>query len=135
MNDIGTITGINRVQTENAPIAVGPYSQAVKAGEFVFTSGQIPMSPSGELAGNDITTQTIQVLENIKAVLTAAGATLDDVVKTTVFLSDMGNFAAMNDVYAIYFPSLPARSTIEVSRLPKNVLIEIETVAVVKGRF
>jgi 2-iminobutanoate/2-iminopropanoate deaminase len=129
MSGIDKKKSIKRIQAENAPIAIGPYSQAIKAGGFVFTSGQIALFPSGELAGNDITTQTIQVLENIKAILTAAGATLDDVVKTTVFLSDMGNFAAMNDVYTLYFPSLPARSTIEVSRLPKDVLIEIEAVA------
>jgi 2-iminobutanoate/2-iminopropanoate deaminase len=120
---------ITTVQTKNAPSAIGPYSQAVKAGGFVFTSGQIPLSPSGELVGNDITAQTTQVLENIKAVLEAAGVKLDDVVKTTVFLSDMGNFAAMNDVYAKYFPNSPARSTVEVSRLPKDVLIEIEAIA------
>jgi 2-iminobutanoate/2-iminopropanoate deaminase len=120
---------ITKVQTASAPSAIGPYSQAVKAGGFVFTSGQIPLSPSGVLAGNDIASQTIQVLENIKAVLAASGVTLDDVVKTTVFLSDMGNFAAMNDIYAGYFPNAPARSTVEVSRLPRDVLVEIEAIA------
>jgi 2-iminobutanoate/2-iminopropanoate deaminase len=123
---------IKTVQTTDAPSAIGPYSQAVKAGGFVFTSGQIPLTASGELAGNDITAQTTQVLENIKAVLSAAGMTLEDVVKTTVFLSDMGNFAAMNDVYADFFPSKPARSTVEVSRLPKDVLVEIEAIALAK---
>jgi 2-iminobutanoate/2-iminopropanoate deaminase len=125
-------SGITAVQTASAPGAIGPYSQAVKAGGFVFTSGQIPLSPSGVLAGNDITSQTIQVLENIKAVLSAAGATPADVVKTTVFLKDMGDFAAMNDIYAKYFPNSPARSTVEVSRLPKDVLVEIEAIALTK---
>ncbi|MDR0943929.1 MAG: RidA family protein [Ruminococcus sp.] len=123
---------ITKIQTTDAPSAIGPYSQAIKAGGFIFTSGQIPLSPSGELIGNDITAQTVQVLENIKAVLESAGATLDSVIKTTVFLSDMGNFTAMNDVYADFLPSKPARSTVEVSRLPKDVLIEIEAIALAK---
>jgi len=121
------------VSTPAAPGAIGPYSQAVIAeGRFVFTAGQIPIQPaSGELVTGDATQQTRQVLENIKAILEAAGATLGSVVKTTVFLKDMNDFAAMNAVYATYFRNTPpARSTIEVARLPKDVRLEIETIAV-----
>jgi 2-iminobutanoate/2-iminopropanoate deaminase len=123
---------ITKIQTANAPSAIGPYSQAIKAGGFIFTSGQIPLLSSGALIEGDITAQTTQVLENLKAVLEAAGVSTRDVVKTTVFLSDMRNFAAMNEVYAKYFPSSPARSTVEVSRLPKDVLVEIEAIAITK---
>jgi 2-iminobutanoate/2-iminopropanoate deaminase len=124
----------NTIKTTAAPEAIGPYSQAIMTGGFIFTSGQIPLTPSGEIAGSDIKTQTRRVLTNIGAVLEAAGADFQNVVKTTVFLSDMANFAAMNEVYAEFFReeenAFPARSTVEVSRLPKDVLVEIEAVAV-----
>lgn len=117
--------------TENAPKAIGPYSQAVKAGGFVFVSGQIPVDPStGELVVGDIKVQTERVLENVKAILKAAGSSLDKVVKATVFLSDMNDFAAMNEVYARYFVSAPpARAAVQVARLPKDVGVEIEVIA------
>ena len=123
------------ISTDTAPKAVGPYSQAIAAGKFIFVSGQLPLHPqSGEIVGNDIAEQTKQSLENIKAVLTAAGASLSDVVKTTVFLQNMGDFARMNEVYRQYFgDGAPARSTIEVAKLPKNALVEIESIAVIKG--
>lgn len=123
------------VSTTGAPGAVGPYSQAVRAGRWLFASGQIPLDPvTGELVGTDVTAQTRQVLANLSAVLAAAGCTPKDVVKTTVFLTDMGNFAQMNAVYGSYFTEpYPARSTIEVSRLPKGALVEIEAVVVLPG--
>jgi len=120
------------IATVDAPKAVGPYSQAVAVGQFLFCSGQIPLKPAtGELLQGDVTEQTTQVLENLGAVLRANGMTLADVVKTTVFLTDLGDFAAMNDVYASYFPSSqPARSTIQVAALPKAARVEIEAIAV-----
>ena len=120
------------IATVEAPTAVGPYSQAVAVGQFLFCSGQIPLKPAtGELLQGDVTEQTTQVLENLGAVLRANGMTLADVVKTTVFLTDLGDFAAMNDVYASYFPSSqPARSTIQVAALPKAARVEIEAIAV-----
>ncbi len=123
------------ISTDTAPKAVGPYSQAIEAGNFLFVSGQLPLHPqSGEIVGNDITTQTRQSIENIKAILAVAGASLSDVVKTTVFLQNMGDFARMNEVYQQYFgDSAPARSTVEVAKLPKNALVEIESVAVIRG--
>lgn len=123
------------ISTDTAPKAVGPYSQAIEAGGFLFVSGQLPLHPrSGEIVGNDIAAQTRQSIENIKAVLAAAGVPLSDVVKTTVFLQNMGDFARMNEVYQQFFgDSAPARSTIEVAKLPKNALIEIESVALIKG--
>jgi 2-iminobutanoate/2-iminopropanoate deaminase len=121
---------INSVTTDQAPAAIGPYSQAVKAGPFVFTSGQIPLGPDGNLVEGGIVEQTHQVFRNLQAVLAAAGCTLRDVVKATVFLRDMGQFAQVNEIYAQYFGDhKPARSTVEVSRLPKDVLIEIELTA------
>lgn len=119
------------IQTSEAPAAVGPYSQAVKAGGFVFCAGQIPLDPAtGELVSGDVTAQTERVLENVKAVLAAAGSSLEQVVKTTVFLQDLADFAAMNAVYARCFPeNPPARSTIQVAGLPKGALVEIEVVA------
>lgn len=118
------------VQTDNAPAAIGPYSQAVKVGEMLFTSGQIPLLPSGELLEGDIEAQTRQVLTNLQAVLEAAGSSLEQVVKCTCFLSDMNNFAAMNGVYGEFFAdNPPARSAVEVARLPKDVMIEIEAIA------
>lgn len=123
------------IRTEAAPAAIGPYSQAVRAGEFLFTSGQIPLKPSGELETGDIRMQTEQVLENLKAVLEAGGSSLSQVVKCTCFLADMNHFAAMNEVYSSYFSSAtPARSAVQVARLPRDVLIEIEAVALVQAR-
>ena len=113
-----------------APPAQGPYSQAVAAGNFVFVAGQIPLDPEGQLVPGDIVVQTIRVLENLKAILKAAGLCLADVVKTTVYLADMGDFAEMNRVYAEYFPvSPPARVTIQVAALPRGAAVEIEAVA------
>ena len=119
------------IATTEAPAAVGPYSQAIAVGNLVFCAGQIPLDPTtGNLIEGDVTAQTRRVIENIKAVLAAAGATLDDVVKSTVFLLDMNDFAAMNAVYAEYFASpFPARSTIQVARLPKDARVEIEVIA------
>lgn len=121
------------IQTDRAPKAIGPYSQAVKASGFVFVSGQIAIDPAtGELVDGDITVQTRQVLTNVRAVLEATGASIENVVKTTVFLTDMDNFAAMNEVYATFFPSdPPARACVAVKGLPKGVPVEIEAVAVV----
>ena len=120
------------VSTPNAPAAVGPYSQAVKAGGFIWCSGQIALDPaSGVLAGSDITSQSEQVMKNISAVLAASGATLDDVVKTSCFLADINDFAAFNAVYAKYFTGRPARSCVAVSALPKGALVEVEVLAVV----
>lgn len=119
------------VATDKAPAAVGPYSQAMVVGEFVFASGQLAISPqTGRLIGGGIAEQTRQVLHNLGAVLEAAGSSLDKVVKTTVFLSDMADFGNMNRVYEEFFPSAPpARSTVEVARLPLQASIEIEAVA------
>ena len=118
------------ITTDQAAAAVGPYSQAVAAGPFVFISGQIPLNPQGQMAQGDIVVQTVQVIENLKAVLGAAGLSLADVVKTTVFLADMADFAEMNRVYAEFFPeNPPARSTFQVAALPRNASVEIEAVA------
>ena len=119
------------IQTSKAPAAVGPYSQAVKTGNLIFCAGQIPLDPTtGELVAGDVTAQTERVLQNVKAVLAAAGSSLERVVKTTVFLQDMGDFAAMNAVYARHFPEKPpARSAVQVAALPKGALVEIEVVA------
>jgi 2-iminobutanoate/2-iminopropanoate deaminase len=122
------------VATKNAPGAIGPYSQAVIAPQgIVFASGQIPMDPSsGEIVAGDIKAQTARVLENVKAVMEASGSSMDHVVKTTVFLADMGEFAAMNEVYGRYFKTNPpARSTVQVARLPRDVRIEIEAIGLV----
>jgi 2-iminobutanoate/2-iminopropanoate deaminase len=121
------------ISTENAPAAIGPYSQAVKAGDFLFCSGQIPLVPgTGEMAGDDVETQTKQVLLNLTAVLEAGGATKDKVVKATIFLNDMNDFGVVNGLYAEYFGDhKPARATVEVARLPKDVLVEIDLVAYV----
>jgi 2-iminobutanoate/2-iminopropanoate deaminase len=120
------------IATNQAPAAIGPYSQAVKVGNFVFTSGQIPLNAAGQLVEGDITVQTHQVFQNLQAVLTEAGASFAQVVKATVFLRDMNEFAAVNEIYASYFGEhKPARSTVEVAKLPKDVSIEIELVAVV----
>lgn len=121
------------IQTEKAPKAIGPYSQAIQAGNLIFISGQIPLNPvTGEWVKGDIRQQTRQVLENIKGVLESQRLELEDVIKATIFLKDMGNFNQVNEVYATYFPSSPpARSTVEVARLPKDVEIEIEAVALI----
>jgi 2-iminobutanoate/2-iminopropanoate deaminase len=122
------------VATKDAPAAIGPYSQAVRVGEFVFTSGQLGLDPAtGALAAGGIQAQTTRVLENLKAVLAAASMEMTQVVKTTVFLKDMGDFAAMNEVYGRYLAVdgvvAPARTTVEVARLPKDALVEIEAIA------
>ena len=120
------------ISTDKAPKAIGPYSQAVLANGFVFLSGQIPLDPAtGQLIEGDIAAQTERVLENIEAVLQAAGSGLAYVVKTTVFLKDMADFTRMNDVYALFFAiQPPARSTVEAARLPRDVQVEIEVIAV-----
>ncbi len=120
------------IHTDHAPAAIGPYSQAITFGTFVFTSGQIPLDPATmEIVEGDIAVQTDRVLKNLSAVLEAAGASLATVVKTTVFLKDMNEFQAMNAVYGTFFSdNPPARSTVEVARLPKDVRVEIECVAV-----
>ena len=119
------------IHTEKAPAAIGPYSQAVQAGNLLFVSGQIPVDPAtGAFAGEDISTQARQSLTNVKNILEAAGYTLGDVVKTTVLLDDMGNFAAMNAVYSEFFTAnCPARACFAVKALPKGALVEIEAVA------
>jgi 2-iminobutanoate/2-iminopropanoate deaminase len=123
------------ISSAKAPPSVGPYSQGVQVGHFLYLSGQIPLNAAGELQSGDIVVQTIQVLENIKALVAAAGLTMADVVKTTVFLTDLGNFAEMNRVYAEYFPQdPPARSTIQVAALPKGAAVEIEAIALQSKR-
>lgn len=121
------------ISTKNAPAAIGPYSQAVKVGNLVYTAGQIPVDPAtGKLVEGDISVQTDQVMQNLNAVLTAAGSSMDNVVKTTVFLTDMFHYTAVNEVYGRYLSvSPPARSAIQVTALPLNALIEIEAVAIV----
>lgn len=121
------------VSTTNAPAAIGPYAQGIIVNNMFYSSGQIPLTASGDLVNGDITVQTTQVFENLKAVLAAAGTSLSQVVKTTVFMKDMNDFAAMNEVYAAQFGDhKPARSAVEVARLPKDVLVEIEVIALVK---
>ncbi len=127
-----------RISTSHAPAAIGPYSQAIRTGEFVYVSGQIALDPtSGELVGDDVQAQTHRVVQNLQAILTNAGASLASVVKTTVFLARMSDFQAMNAAYATYFEGLarvaPARSTIAVAELPRKALVEIECVALVEG--
>lgn len=118
------------IQTDKAPQAIGPYSQAIKLGDLVFTSGNIPLKPDGSLVIGSVEEQTHQVMANLKAVLEAAGSSLEKVVKTTVFIKNMDEFARINEVYGTYFTShKPARSTVEVARLPKDVAIEIEAIA------
>ncbi|KXH86830.1 RidA family protein [Sporosarcina sp. HYO08] len=122
---------MNFVATKNAPEALGPYAQAVKVNGLVYTSGQIPMTPAGELVEGSIEEQTNQVFANLKAVLGEAGSSLEKVVKATVFIKDMNDFAKLNEVYAQNFGShTPARSCVEVARLPKDVKVEIEVIAV-----
>jgi 2-iminobutanoate/2-iminopropanoate deaminase len=119
------------VRTPAAPAAIGPYSQAVKAGGFVFVSGQIPLDPAtGQMLEGDIASQTHRVLQNLREILAAAGSSLDNVVRSTVYLADMGDFAAMNEVYGTYFTApAPSRSTIQAGRLPKDARIEIDVIA------
>ena len=120
----------SKVQTNEAPAAIGPYSQAVVVGNLIFTSGQIPLNPeSGVIEGNNITEQTHRVCKNLKAVLEAAGTSLEKAVKTVCFLNDMEDFAAFNEVYGKYFTSKPARSCVAAKALPKNVLVEVEVIA------
>ena len=121
---------MKKVQTNNAPSAIGPYSQAVVAGNLVFTSGQIPLNPeTGVIEGENITQQTHRVCKNLEAVLVASGSSLENVVKTTCFLADMSDFTAFNEVYAQYFTEKPARSCVAVKELPKGALVEVEAVA------
>ena len=119
------------VNTDKAPAAIGPYSQAIEVNGMVFTSGQLPLNPATGAFPEGIAEQTRQSLTNVKAILEQAGLTMDSVVKTTVFLSDMNNFGAMNEVYATFFSegNFPARSAVEVARLPKDALVEIEVTA------
>ena len=118
------------IQTNQAPAAIGPYSQAVRVDSLLFTSGQIPLKPDGTLLEGDIRAQTKQVLQNLQAVLEAGGSSLTEVIKCTCFLADMGDFTAMNEVYGEFFAeNPPARSAVEVARLPRDVKIEIEAIA------
>lgn len=129
-NSKPTITPVN---TTKAPAAIGPYNQAIRYGNFVYTSGQVALDPaSGQLVGEDVQTQTRRVFQNLQAVLSSAGTSLNNVVKTTVFLVNMSDFQAMNTVYAEYFQDTkPARSTIAVAELPRKALVEIECIAIV----
>lgn len=121
---------IKKIETSKAPAAIGPYSQAMVMGNVLFTSGQIPIDPeTGKIAGADITAQTEQVMKNLSAVLEEAGTSFEKAVKTTCFLSHMGDFAEFNAVYEKYFTSKPARSCVAVKTLPKNVLVEVEVIA------
>ena len=125
---------LKKISTEKAPAAIGPYSQGIIVNGMVFTSGQIPINPAtGEIEGADITAQAEQVMKNLGEVLAAAGTDYDHAVKTTCFLADMGDFAAFNEVYAKYFTEKPARSCVAVKTLPKNVLCEVEVIAVVEA--
>jgi 2-iminobutanoate/2-iminopropanoate deaminase len=120
------------VLTDRGPKPIGPYSQAIRANGFLYVSGQVALDPrTGEMLSGDIAQQTERTLENVKGIVEAAGSKLSHVIKTTVFLRDMNEFAAMNEVYALYFPSAPpARSTVQVARLPKDALVEIEVIAI-----
>ncbi|KEQ22740.1 MULTISPECIES: RidA family protein [Paenibacillus] len=121
---------LERISTDRAPAAIGPYSQAIKFGNLLFTSGQIPLNPEGQIVEGGIAEQTHQVFRNLKAVLEEAGATFESVIKATVFIKDMNQFAQVNEIYATYFGDhKPARSTVEVARLPKDVFVEIELIA------
>ena len=127
---------MNRIQTDKAPAAIGPYSQAVKVGNMVYTSGQIPMTPEGELVTGDIHDQIRQILNNLEQVLEAAGSSLQQIIKTTIYLTDMDDFIAVNTVYGEYFSgAYPARTTVAVKTLPKNVDIEIDAIAVAEHTY
>jgi 2-iminobutanoate/2-iminopropanoate deaminase len=121
------------VSTDSAPRAIGPYSQAIRAGDLLFVSGQIPLDPvTGEMVGPDIAAQTQQVIRNLGAVLEAAGASFDAVVRTTIFLTDLGDFSSVNEIYGTCFtPPAPARATVQVARLPRDARIEIDAIAYV----
>jgi 2-iminobutanoate/2-iminopropanoate deaminase len=128
------LLGKSAVSTENAPAALGPYSQAIEIGEMIYTSGQVGLDPkTGQIVDGGIREQTVRVLENLKAILAAVRSDLQKVVKTTVYLKNMSDFAAMNEIYATYLAKdgwvAPARSTVEVARLPKDALVEIEVIA------
>lgn len=126
----GFLFTMEKIFTENAPAAIGPYSQAMKVGNLVYTSGQVPIDPAtGNIESQDITGQTEQVMKNLDAVLAAAGSSFDKAVKTLCFLKDMSDFAAFNEVYAKYFTGKPARSCVAVAVLPKGALVEVEVVA------
>jgi len=121
------------ISTQNAPQAIGPYSQAIVVNGMIYTSGQIGLLPNGDMAGNGIASQTNQVLHNLKAVLEAGGSSMENVIKTTIFLADMDDFVAVNEIYAEHFGShKPARSTVAAKTLPRNALVEIECIAVIK---
>ena len=121
---------LEKIRTDRAPAAIGPYSQAVAVGNLIFTSGQIALNPqTGQLEGETVTEQTHRVCKNLDAVLTAAGSSLQNAIKTTCFLQDMADFAAFNEVYAQYFTEKPARSCVVVKSLPKGALVEVEVVA------
>ncbi len=122
--------GKREIKTDKAPAAIGPYSQAIRAGDFLFVSGQIGIDPSTGKLKEGVEAQAVQVLENIKAILEAAGAGMDSVVKATVYLKDMNNYAKVNEIYSRYFkPPYPARAAVQVARLPKDVEVEIEVIA------
>ncbi|HVZ38405.1 MAG TPA: RidA family protein [Candidatus Kapabacteria bacterium] len=122
-----------RIQTPDAPQPIGPYSQAIRAGGLIYTAGQVALRPDGTFAGGDAAAQTHVAVANLRAVLEAGGASLDSIVKTTIFLKDMNDFAQVNEAYGEYFgQSAPARSTVEVARLPKDALVEIEAIAIVE---
>jgi 2-iminobutanoate/2-iminopropanoate deaminase len=124
---------MRQVQTDQAPAAIGPYSQGIIVNNMFFSSGQIPLTPAGELVSGGIKEQTVQVFKNLQAVLAEASASLDTVVKATVFIKNMDDFAELNEIYGEFFAGhKPARSTVEVARLPKDVLVEIEVIALVK---
>jgi 2-iminobutanoate/2-iminopropanoate deaminase len=121
---------MNIISTLHAPQAIGPYSQAVEVNGMIYTSGQIGLMPDGQMAGNGIISQTNQVIKNLKAVLEAGGSSMNNVIKTTIFLADMDDFVTVNEIYAEYFGDhKPARSTVAVKSLPKNALVEIECIA------
>ena len=123
---------MKKIHTDNAPAAIGPYSQAIVHGDIVFTSGQIPINPvTGNVEAEDIVSQTEQVMKNLGAVLAAAGSSYEKAIKTTCFLADIADFAAFNEVYAKYFTEKPARSCVAVKTLPKNVLVEVEVIALI----
>lgn len=122
---------MKKINTEKAPKAIGPYCQGMVINDILYTSGQIPLNLEGEITGNNITEQTEQVMQNLKAVLQEAGASFETVIKTTCFLSDMSNFQGFNEVYAKYFTSNPARSCFAVKELPKSVLVEVEVIAAI----
>ena len=124
---------MKQISTDKAPAAIGPYSQGFVSGNILFSAGQIPLNPStGEIVGEDISAQTEQVMKNLGAILEASGSSYEKTLKTTCFLSDMGNFAAFNEVYGKYFTGKPARSCVAVKTLPKNVLVEVEVIAEVE---